>query len=98
MRSFTFFLSVVMIAEILLSAHASMNGNRLWNGSIADSVGELDDINWNVSLATGGNTISLKTLQPPPICNEKVYGNCIGEKKSGQRPCTYYNHCIRSPS
>ncbi|PHT55173.1 SPX domain-containing protein 4 [Capsicum baccatum] len=97
MGSFTFFLSVVMIGELLLSAssvtHAAVNS------SVADASGELmnelDDINWEVSLASDGNTISYKGLQRPPVCNEKIYGNCIGEKKPGQRPCNYYNYCKR---
>ncbi|KAL3376457.1 hypothetical protein AABB24_003071 [Solanum stoloniferum] len=98
MRSFTFFcLSMVMIAEILLSAssvtHGAISVDRQWNGT-----GEMDGINWQVSLAGGGNYLSLKVIKDtPPICNEKVYGNCIGDKKPGQRPCTYYNNCRRSP-
>ncbi|PHU25406.1 Protein RALF-like 27 [Capsicum chinense] len=98
MGSFTFFLSVVMIGELLLSAssvtHAAVNS------SVADASGELmnelDDINWEVSLASDGNTISYKGLQRPPVCNEKIYGNCIGEKNPGQRPCNYYNYCKRA--
>ncbi|KAG5621517.1 hypothetical protein H5410_006735 [Solanum commersonii] len=89
MRSFTFFcLSMVMIAEILLSAssvtHGTMIVDRQWNGT-----GEMEG---------GGNYLTFKVVKDtPPICNEKVYGNCIGDKKPGQRPCTYYNNCRRSP-
>ncbi|KAH0717381.1 hypothetical protein KY290_013843 [Solanum tuberosum] len=93
MRSFTFFcLSMVMIAEILLSAssvtHGTMIVDRQWNGT-----GEMEGINWQVSLAGDVNHLTYPTLQTPPICNEKVYGNCIGDRKSVQRPCTEYNYC-----
>ncbi|MCD9639714.1 hypothetical protein HAX54_024420 [Datura stramonium] len=103
MRScFTFFLSVVMIAEILVCASSitrdGMTGNRAWNSSFIDAAAELDDINWEVTLANAGNTLSYKGLQRPPVCNAKIYGQCIGDKGSEKRPCTYYNNCIRDGS
>ncbi|KAK4710431.1 hypothetical protein R3W88_004944 [Solanum pinnatisectum] len=98
MRSCTFFcLSMVMIAEILLSVssvtHGAISVDRQWNGT-----GEMDGINWQVSLAGDVNYLSFKAVQDkPPICNEQLYGNCIGDKKTGQRPCTEYNYCKHSP-
>ncbi|KAK4710430.1 hypothetical protein R3W88_004943 [Solanum pinnatisectum] len=97
MRSCTFFcLFIMMIAKILLSVssvtHGAISVDRQWNGT-----GEMDGINWQVSLAGGGNYLSLNAIQDrPPICNEQLYANCIGDKKTGQRPCTDYNNCKRS--
>ncbi|KAK4360708.1 hypothetical protein RND71_019660 [Anisodus tanguticus] len=93
MKSMTFLLSVAMIMELLLSASSGTAAMNPWNASTTDDAGELDGINWQVSLAGAGNIISFNTLQRPPICNEKIIGSCIGEKKPGQRPCNYYNYC-----
>ncbi|MCD7450935.1 hypothetical protein HAX54_009081 [Datura stramonium] len=35
-----------------------MTGNRAWNSSFIDAAAELDDINWEVTLANAGNTLS----------------------------------------
>lgn len=82
-----------MMAEILLSASSVE-----MNVSVADATGELDGINWEVSLANGGNYLPYNALQRPPVCNEKIVGNCIGEKQPGQRHCNYYDLCKRSIS
>ena len=100
MRSITFFLSLMVIVDVLLSASsvtaAIYSGGISWNSSAAgELMNELDGINWQVSLANGENTISFNTLQRPPICDARIYGNCIGDKKPTQRPCNLCNYCKR---
>ncbi|WMV15065.1 hypothetical protein MTR67_008450 [Solanum verrucosum] len=83
---------MVMITEILLSASSvTMNVDLRSN-----STREIDGINWQVSLAGGGNYLSYSALQQPPICDEGVYGSCVDEKTGKIRTCSLYTRCDRS--
>ncbi|KAH0717380.1 hypothetical protein KY285_013411 [Solanum tuberosum] len=83
---------MVMITEILLSASSvTMNVN-----SRSNSTGEMDGINWQVSLAGGENYLSYSTLQRPPVCDEGVYGSCVDKKTGKLRTCSLYDRCDHS--
>ncbi|KAH0699184.1 hypothetical protein KY290_013996 [Solanum tuberosum] len=63
----------------------------------SNSTGEIDGINWQVSLAGGEKYLSYPaTLQRPPVCNEGVYGSCVDKKTGKLRTCSLYTRCDHS--
>lgn len=72
--------------------------DHVCNGTISDCIGEQEFlIGFEVkrrSLAQNPY-ISYGALQKPPVCNAKIYGNCLTPKPGYKRPCSYYNRCKR---
>ena len=98
----------LIFAVLVIVSTAEMEGksesieigkDHACNGTIMDCIGEeelLIGFEGNGrSLAQNPNHISYDSLQRPPICNAKIYGNCIIPKSGYQRPCSLYNRCNR---
>lgn len=66
---------------------------------ISESIGEEESLmESEVSrrfLVEDPNYLSYRGLQTQPVCNEKIYGNCLKAVAKDTRPCTEYNRCKR---
>ncbi|XP_060215827.1 uncharacterized protein LOC132642815 isoform X2 [Lycium barbarum] len=45
----------------------------------------------------GRGSLNYKALQQPPVCKEKVYGDCTGARKPSPRRCNFGTKCKNTP-
>ena len=86
--------AVVLILLITSKAGAvPLYGNT--SGGEAEQTKESDQTCPDPNVRISKIYVSGRALRRTPVCNGKIYGNCIVPVGSGDRPCNYYNRCIR---
>ncbi|KAC3473548.1 hypothetical protein FH972_027197 [Carpinus fangiana] len=92
--SFAVFL--ISLATNVSAAAATLDGNTSFSWTVSEFIGEegVPLMESEVSRSLLG--IHLKDpLKRPPVCNAKIYGNCIMLTGDRYRPCDYFNRCKR---
>ncbi|KAJ6421523.1 hypothetical protein OIU84_028820 [Salix udensis] len=95
-------LTILLVSAITSTSTAAVlkrSSSPIFNATIGEGNEEEFSMDSEVHqrlIASQNPFISYRSLEQQPICNAKIYGNCVKPVNPGSRPCTYYNRCKRA--
>jgi hypothetical protein len=93
----SFAVLLISLATNVSAAANTLDGNTNFPRTVAEFIREGEPLmESEVSRRLLVGTMSPGPLQRGPICNAKIYGNCIVSIGLYHRPCTTYNRCDRN--